>query len=429
MKKTIVTESDNFFIDRHAHINTDVDALLGENLTEAIETADALMESITSIADLDVKLQPLTDAEILSFMSKLRGGTYFNMGMFSTIAPNAANKHKRIYKITNMSAIVSGVDYENIGTTKDFRDRTGEGPGTAWYDHKPGFEHRVGTSKRSPDKQYVLWKYDDKKGRSVEVWYFVVDTIAGTVDPVSLDGLLEATYLTDSVKKSLMPKKVTGIDKTTGELITNDTNWRTAAFEHIFWLSQAGANPMDLGHRFLESLETADKTLTESDNFFVDRHAGIKTDVDALLSDGVTEDLKEAADKVTIRCANACYEDDDGYPCNVGIFAGDLSFEELTDILYDAGMLYVDVYDEYEKEEEARFAASYKPGDVVDVFDADEEFVKDFIAANGLDPDEYDHVGFFESKKTKANNLKESYRRIITVDHSLLDNELFVDFD
>jgi uncharacterized protein YpuA (DUF1002 family) len=34
MKKTIVTESDNFFIDRHAHINTDVDALLGENLTE-----------------------------------------------------------------------------------------------------------------------------------------------------------------------------------------------------------------------------------------------------------------------------------------------------------------------------------------------------------------------------------------------------------
>ena len=241
----------SFFVDRHAHIKADVDSLL---MDESFDTADEqLTESISSIADLDVKLQPLSDAEILSFMAKLHGGTYFSMGMFSTITPNAANKHKRIYKVTNMSAIVSGVSYENIGTTKDFRDKTGTTAGSAWYDHKPGYENRVGVSKRAADKQYVLWKYDDKGSRKIEVWYFIVDTIAGTIDPVSLDDLLDSTILTPSVKESLRPKKVTGIDKSTGTLITNDTNWRTAAFEHIFWLSQGGANPMNLGTKFLES--------------------------------------------------------------------------------------------------------------------------------------------------------------------------------
>ena len=106
---------------------------------------------------------------------------------------------------------------------------------------------------------------------------------------------------------------------------------------------------------------------------FASKKAGAKTDLESALSGNAEEcckkSLEEAVDDtmVTIRCANAQYEDDDGYPCNVGIFAGDLSFEELTEILYDDGMLYVDVYDEYEREIEARFASSYKPGQVVDV--------------------------------------------------------------
>lgn len=332
--------STDFFIDKHAGIRTDVDALLGEgkSRTEA-ENEETLVESVVSIADLDVKLQPLSDEEILAFMSRLRGGTYFNMGMFSVIKPNAANKHKRIYKVMNMSAIVSGIDYENVGTTKDFRDRTGDGPGSSWYNHKDGFEHRVGVSKKSPDKQYVLWKYDDKKGRSVEVWYFIVDTLDGTVEPVSLEALLESTILTNSVKESLKPKKVTGIDKTTGELITNDTNWRTAAFEHIFWLSQSGKAPLTLGARFMESLETED-TLTESDKFFVDKHAHIDTDVDSILSSKVVESTEKSLE--------------------------DTSKAEM-------------------------------PGD------------------DGID--------------SKTKKLKESYRRTISRGATLIDNELFVDFD
>lgn len=161
--------------------------------------------------------------------------------------------------------------------------------------------------------------------------------------------------------------------------------------------------------------------------------------IDAFPEAFIEENLDEAAseevkdDMVTIRCANAAYEDDDGYPCNVGIYAGDLSFDELTEILYDAGMIYVDIYDEYEKEIEARYASSYKPGQVVDVFDTDEDFINDFIAANDLDPDEYEHIGFFEGKinraKTHSHKLKESYRRTVSRGASLVDNELFVDFN
>lgn len=422
---------DSFFTDRHAHINTDVDALLGDGIIEELTEEKALTESIVTIADLDTKLHPLSDDAILNFMSKLRGGTYFNMGMFSVIAPNAANKHKRIYKIMNMAAIVSGVDYENIGTTKDFRDRTGEAPGSSWYDHKAGYEHRVGVSKKSADKQYVLWKYDDKKGRSVDVWYFIVDTIAGTVDPVSLDGLLASDILTPSVKKSLMPKKVTGIDKTTGELITNDTNWRTAAFEHIFWLSQGGANPMDLGSKFLESL-TNDTELTESGDFFVDRHAHINSDVDTLLSDGVVEskELKEDALGKKYIIAETIEPDID----KPEFYSFD--FENCT---YKVVKLTDLAADDYHKSlGDARFVANA----ILSMSDLHRIYILDADTMTEVDSldyyvdyeDEDEYPGYFD-ESCKAKNivhkeeLQESYRRTVNRGASLLENELFVDFN
>ena len=102
-------------------------------------------EAINLEADLLLKLTPLSEAEIFEFMKNLRGGTYFNMGMYSSIPVSKAYKSSiRIYKVIDLTAIVSGVSYENVGTTKDFRQATGEGPGKSWYDHTPGYENKVG---------------------------------------------------------------------------------------------------------------------------------------------------------------------------------------------------------------------------------------------------------------------------------------------
>lgn len=93
-------------------------------------TSDKLKEAISIEADLLLKLRALPEHEIFEFMQNLRGGTYFNMGMFSAIPVSKAYKATiRIYKVVDLAAIVSGVSYENVGTTKEFRDQTGEAPG------------------------------------------------------------------------------------------------------------------------------------------------------------------------------------------------------------------------------------------------------------------------------------------------------------
>ena len=129
-----------------------------------------------------------------------------------------------------------------------------------------------------------------------------------------------------------------------------------------------------------------------------------------------------------IRCVNAWYEDDDGYVCNVGIYAGDWSDDKIVEGLYEAGMMYVNVYDEYEKEIPASDLTKYQPGNVVDVFDVDDEVIEAFAEENGLDPEEYKHVGFFESAKTSP--ITEALQRDWKArTKSFLDNDLFVDFD
>ena len=96
------------------------------------QTKPAVTEAIAIESDLILKLTPVPESDIYNFMRGLRGGTYFNMGMYSSIPVASAYKSTfRIYKVIEMQAIVSGVDYENIKTTKDFRSETGKAPGAS----------------------------------------------------------------------------------------------------------------------------------------------------------------------------------------------------------------------------------------------------------------------------------------------------------
>lgn len=266
---------------------------------------DKINEAISLEADLLLKLKPLPEVEIFEFMKNLRGGTYFNMGMYSSIPVSRAYKSTiRIYKVLDLTAIVSGVSYENIGTTKDFRQSTGEGPGKSWYDHTPGFENKVGQKKSDPNSKYVLW--DIKRGTGTCVRYYVVDIDTGAVTPVSKDDILQSDYLTKTEKDKLTPKPVVGIDLTTGQAVENKTVWRTAAFDHIFWLNQAGKSTQEYGVRFEEDFSLTEAT---DGDVFMDAHAFVRTDLDAILSgemiESVEEPLEEAADADVFMDAHA----------------------------------------------------------------------------------------------------------------------------
>jgi hypothetical protein len=300
-------------------------------------------EAISLEADLLLKLEPLSEVEIFEFMKNLRGGTYFNMGMYSSIPVSRAYKSSiRIYKVIDLTAIVSGVSYENVGTTKEFRDRTGEAPGKSWYDHTPGFENKVGQKKSNPDDKYVLW--DVKRGTGTCVRYYVVDIDTGAVTPISQAALESSTYLTETEKAKMRPKPVVGFDLQTGEAVENKTVWRTAKFEHIFWLNQAGKSTQEYGVRFEEDF---DITEAADSDIFMDAHAHVRTDLDAILSGEIAESIEEP-------------------------------LEEEADLFMDAH-------------------AGVKTN-LDDVLSGEEE-------------------------------LKESYRRTVSRGKSLVDNELFIDFE
>ena len=258
------------------------------------------------------------------------------MGMYSFIPVSRAYKKTlRIYKVLNMTAIVSGVSYENIGTTKDFRDRTGKGPGGAWYDHMSGFENKVGVKKSDPNSKYILW--DIKAGSDTWVRYYVVDIATGMTQPISKEDIMQSDYLTPTEKDKLTPKPSTGYDKSTGELIENQTNWRTAAFEHIFWLSQAGKNTKEYGAKFMESVVVEKNTLTEGVELFRDANAGVKTDLDAILSGAMDEDyqksLTESAEDIESKLIDLFWDGIRDYSSDVWF---DSSTNEKEEILWQA---------------------------------------------------------------------------------------------
>lgn len=245
-----------------------------------------LSEAILTKADLDLRLQPISEADILNFMSNLKGGTYFNMGMFSEIpVARAYKKSIKIYKVMNQFAIVSGISFGNKGDVKDFRAATGKAPSSAWYDHMRGYENKVGVKKSDPNAKYVLW--DVKLNTNTWVAYYVVDADTNKVTPVSKAGLLASDLLTPSEKAKLTPKPVIGIDLNTGAVITKDIIWRTAAFNHIFWLEQGGKTVKSFGKKFSESYKTRNsRRVLEAASrreLFIDLNAGVDTDVDQLI--------------------------------------------------------------------------------------------------------------------------------------------------
>lgn len=257
-----------------------------EEVEEVREQKPDLREDIEKESDLLMKLAPIPENEIYDFMDNLKGGTYFNMGMYSSLP--IAKLHKsnvRIYKVIEMSAIVSGVDYENIGTTKDFRDQTGKEAGKAWYDHEPGREHKVGLKRSNPEDKYVLWQIRSNSGTNVR--YFLVDFVADTVEKIEKADILASTWLTESEKDKLKPKAVTGYNLETGELVSNETVWKTAAFNHIFWLKQGGSASREYGKYFEESFGLQEDAGAD---IFFDAHAGQGKDLDALLSSYAEEE-------------------------------------------------------------------------------------------------------------------------------------------
>lgn len=173
-----------------------------------------------------------------------------------------------------------------------------------------------------------------------------MDIDTGVVKPISQADIEQSVYLTATEKAKLKPKKVEGFDKTTGELIENQTTWRTAAFEHIFWLNQSGKATREYGMRFEE-----DFSINEDADIFMDAHANIRSNLDDILSGAFIESVKG-------------------------------SLEADTDVFMDRH--------------------------------ADEEDKLDDLLSGNME----------ESKK-----LKESYRRIVSCGKSLVENELFVDFD
>jgi ABC-type multidrug transport system fused ATPase/permease subunit len=86
-------------------------------------------------------------------------------------------------------------------------------------------------------------------------------------------------------------------------------------------------------------------------------------------------------------------EDDDGYVCKTGVYAGSLSEEEMEELLTEKGMSYVQCWGEYFREE----SVIPELGEVVEVFNVEEEDIEEVAAIAGKDPEEYEQIGFFES--------------------------------
>lgn len=413
-------------------------------------------EAISLEADLLLKLKPLPEVEIFEFMKNLRGGTYFNMGMYSSIPVARAYKQTiRIYKVIDLTAIVSGVDYENIGTTKDFRDATGEGPGKSWYDHTPGYEHKVGQKKSDPNSKYVLW--DIKRGTGTCVRYYVVDIDTGAVTPVSKDDILNSDYLTQTEKNKLTPRPVVGIDLATGQAVENKTNWRTAAFDHIFWLNQAGKATQEYGVRFEEDLGLAEAF---GDDLFMDAHAHVGTDLDAILSgemiESIEKTLEEATDSDVFMDAHA------GVKTKLDDVLSGRMEESVENTDNIKGVRTVTIHNDTNERvalDFNSFGEAAKHFDDLYVNAVEENYAEevlypillaaqneeyDYIDEEGYAVIEQDATGIFDGAlddiytndivearevPNKTSSLEESYRRTVSRGASLTDNELFVDFD
>jgi hypothetical protein len=314
-------------IDKHAHIKTDLDAILsGKDVmestrTEVKEVPNKLVETITSEDELLPKLVPLSETDIYNFMSNLHNGTFFNMGIFKSVPLAKAYKQTyRIYRVVNSSSVVTGAGYENIGTTKEYRDATGTVPVPAWYEHEPGYENKIGKLKKDPSQKYVMWTI--KKSSDSWVAFYLVDISTRSCIPISRDALKHSDYITKTEKRELGllgdDEEIQGWDPATNRFIitknpnfvpkanSNETKWRTTKFANIFWLKQGN---QEFGTKFEESLTQSTEKCLEEDtagSTFRDLHANVHTDLDAILSGSMTENkatkkIKESYRRVVSR--------------------------------------------------------------------------------------------------------------------------------
>ena len=413
-------------VDKHAHIKTDLDAILsGKKVMEstcvkAKQVPNKLVETITSEADLLSKLRPLSSADIYSFMSSLHNGTFFNMGTYKEVPlARAYKKSYNIYRVLNSTAIVTGSGYENLGTTKDYRAATGAAPASAWYEHEPGYENKIGRGKSNPNNKYILW--NAKKTSGSWVAFYLVDLDTRAVTPISGESILHSDYITNTEKKNLGllkdDEEIIGWDATTCKFIitkkpnytpkpvSNETVWRTSKFENVFWLSQ---KDREYGAKFEESFTGSGAELEEGvTNGVRDLHAGIHTDLDAILSGSVDESLTEE-----INAPNIVFIDITGsntYQKELEAAAIEDGHEGKADWYYTKDTYFSDVLS---------YASQGKP---VFFYTADDDYTY-----NCPELADMDNVTI---KQIKPRFIKESYRRTVSRGLDFVDNELFVDFD
>jgi hypothetical protein len=226
--------------------------------------------------------------------------------------------------------------------------------------------------------------------------------------------------------------------------VENKTYWRTAAFEHIFWLNQSGKATQEYGVRFEEDFDLSEAT---SSDIFMDAHAYVKTDLDAILSgemaESVEKPLEEETDLFMDANAGARTKLDD-------VLSGKVveSIENIDDI---KGVRIITIHNETKGrvvldfntfEEAARHfddlyanavEENYAEEILYPILLAVQNEEYDYIDDDGYAVVEQDATGIFEAcnsdKKLETNELKESYRRTVSRGASLVDNELFVDFD
>lgn len=253
-------------------------------------------EEIKTEGELLLKLTPLPPADIYSFMDGLKPGTYFSMGLLTMLKLNDEGKKSiRVYRILEYSAIVSGVEYENIATTKEFRARTGKLPGGTWWNHEPGYETKIAYRKKDPRDKYVIW--DIQRSKSATSRLYLVDLINNSFKAVSEADLLRDMdkYLVEDDRKKLRHETHTqqAADKQTGEIVELKTKYRTGKFENVFWLKQNGKATGEKGKKFEEDFDGDD--IVE----FTDLHANCeRVDVDGILSGRLNMDGTPAEDYV-----------------------------------------------------------------------------------------------------------------------------------
>lgn len=91
---------------------------------------------------------------------------------------------------------------------------------------------------------------------------------------------------------------------------------------------------------------------------------------------GIEEDF---GPYTTVRVADVEYNDDDNVDCHVLVYAGDADADEIEEILYEAGMIFVYVNDIYEKSIPVADLDTLKKGDVLEVLD---ESMKEYYRHN-----------------------------------------------